>query len=188
MLFNSSIQPDLAWDYNQVLEWLENNLEIHINPDNHMDLSVYFTPFPPGVLGYIAQHNNKRSLRDQIVILVCKTHDNGKSKRFKKLGSYRTYTIPVPQQYKSAQNYNIYRKNWRILPITCARDGQYAYHNFWDPKTNYLGIYARDLGGDTKHDCYMVAIALANKGRLTDYIWFSSSVNKVKMDKLKSIE
>lgn len=176
MLFNTSIQPNLNPSYEEVLDWLDNNLEIEIQGSSG-GLEVRFTKFPPVILSYISQNNNKRSLKQQIVIFICKTHDNGKNKYFGKR-NYRTYTIPTPQSRDPETDEIHFAKNWRILPYDCAKNGKYVFHKFFNLDNKYrTGIYARDLGGLTIHDTYMVAIALANNGRLTDHIWLSNIFN-----------
>ena len=182
-LLNISTQGNLEWTYEQVLEWMENNLELRISEtsiDSH--LVVNFTKFPPQILSYITNHFNKITLRDQIVITIATTKNNDYSKRISKRNKsseHRGYTLPIPfRKVEDVGIHNQWGKNWRVLPWRSAQAGSYTFWKFFNANDEQkrVGLYARDLGGIHKHKSYMVAIALAHDGVLTDYIWFSNPI------------
>ena len=182
-LLNISTQGSLEWTYEQVLEWMENNLELRINQtDIDNDLIVQFTKFPPQILSYITNHFNKITLKDQIVITIATTKNNHYSKRIgkrNKNSEHRGYTLPIPfYQIDDNGTHNHWGKNWRVLPWKNAEKGEYTFWKFFNAnhEQKRVGLYARDLGGVHKHKSYMVAIALAHDGILTDYIWFSNPI------------
>lgn len=177
--FNFIKDAGLIWSYQQVLDWMENNLQIFIQMSKGRDLAVEFTEFPDGILNYMRQNNYKRTLKNQILIFICTTHH---SRHMQKIGKnevrlkHRGYTIPLPMFCEKEKKSKI-KKNWRLLPVECARLGEYTYWDFFSERNNETPILTAQYLGGKNQGSYMVAIALCNDGIMTDHIWFSNRLN-----------
>lgn len=193
--FNNSIQPNKVWSYYEVLEWMEENLKIEALFGNNNSMEVNFTPFPEGILGYMRQNKDKKNLKNQIIIFVCTTHHGRHAVQVNKNQvrvANRGYTIPLPQINKKGA-ISIIRKNWRILPTICAKNGEYQYESFFSDfpersKPRMAAYFLGNRGGG--HNSYMVAIALVNEGDMTTNVWFSNvlRVNSTEENTTSEIE
>ena len=178
--------PNGVWTYEQVREWILNNLEITIT-QNGYDLCVEFTPFPQQVLTYIQNHCNKRGLWDQIIIFPCTTRTRRARMSKYTEGSVnkitpsksdfigrRGYTIPLRQPMHSSRSrhWRFMRKTWRILPLKSAALGRYIYFNFFKTDEEFQEDYANFgfltkraitaeyLSGIGSSNSYMIAISI----------------------------